>query len=181
MRRVLVAICAAMLAAMLGAPASADRRVALDPDDSPGKLDIVAVVAKEIVKNGQVRLVYRIVTYEPWDTSLLPLGSNESDKHIYLLFRFDGNFAVIVGRNESGKLVAEMFNGRHGSVRVRRPDAHSVLISFPRNFIKTDAYRWRGITAFEDGSSACPTTGTVADQTDPSSCPDRTRWFAHRL
>ena len=169
--------------------AYADTNTQLDPDDSPGRFDIVAARhGHRTTADGKRLLKHRVVTYETWESLTL------ARKNTYFLFRFAGDFqdrTVRVTATDNGKLVAIMVAGKGrtiGKVAVGRPDKHSLTIAFPRRFLGESVHRYRWLVGSsyqaDPRGTKCGPPGPdkkVVVPPDPS-CPDRLSSFiGHRL
>jgi hypothetical protein len=189
------------LLAGLTMPGLAHERTRLDPDDSEGPLDTVAVrlrhrmlrqVSSHPPRSRRVtELRFRLVTYESWERSLL-----EGDKNFVAIeFNLDRDRKIercLVIRNGEEELLGRLYRGCYGRMKlvtatsVSRPDDHSLNTSVDKHRIrrKLRALRWRATTSFEDpdeeeGDPCWP--GTFPSPGPYGVCRDSTHWSRHRV
>ena len=179
-------------------PAWGHTQTRLDPDDSPGPLDLAAARhSHRTTDSGKVILKFRLVTYEKWR-----FGDNA--KTIYVEFNLDGDQVIercaVVSRRwvEPGvfRVEGDVYKNcdyfqeeRIGAVRsVSRPDAHSVKISLAKRLLgnNVDAYKWRIVTGYQDPQSEdCkpyePPPGEPVPDGGYETCTDFSRWTLHEF
>ena len=188
---------------VLAAPAWGHVQTRLDPDDTSGPLDLVAVRHSHgTTDSGKVVLRFRVVTYETWDDSTINASgsssdSNIGDQFISIELDLDGDGGVdrcvVVTRAEvkSGDFRLEgnvfkdckYFNDQKlgRTLAVSRPDKHSLRLAVRTRLLamKTTTYRWRVVTAFErEGSAECSPSDPHGDG-GYAACTDFSRWARH--
>ncbi len=183
------------------APAHARTQTVLDPDDSDGPLDTVAVRHRPYelhvtTSHGEftvpvIRL--RLITYETWDSSVL------ADPRNFISFEFnpdrDPNIErCLVVRESESRLMAQLFKNCTylNDTAVTKPyeafrggDEHAVEVSIGRRQVAgrgRHRYSWRSVTSYEsrDQASACPMP-TPQEDGGYGTCSDFTRWKNYRF
>lgn len=169
MRGSQAAICVGMVMTLLGAaPVAAHTWTTVDADDSAGPLDIVYARLRH--PKAAAETTVKVVTYETWDEGVLerPTGGERNFIGVEVDTRGDsGPERRIIVTTQNGELVASMYGPGWGdpleppraTVEVRRPDEHSVAVTFPTRMLGrgTDSYRWAAVTSFEATDDAsCP-------------------------
>ena len=198
-------ILAALGVALVVTPASAHPQTTLDRDDTAGPLDLVAGKQNEsgVLQTHPTRswmvLDMKLVTFESWDDNDLV------DPYNFLGFELnldgDDNIerCVLIQQREaeSGppEVQATAYRGcsevprqQLGEpFRVRRPDAHTVLLSVRKRFLigRERSYEWRAVSSYQDPEQG-PGSGCERREYAPpgplyASCADFTRWKTHRL
>lgn len=168
MRRTLACACAALAALTIVPTANAHKQTTIDVDETPGPLDIVYAR----LRHPEGRIAVRIGTYEAWDDGVLERSQTNERRFVAVEFdtRQDDGAQVerrVVVTTEGGELVARMYGPGGGDpmeeplaeVDVRRPEGHSVNVSFPARLLgrKTTSYEWWAVTSFEaPGDADCP-------------------------
>ena len=179
------------LAVLLASPAGAHTQTRLDPDDTPGELDIVVARHSHGATETGVKLGFRLVTYERWED----FGGDH--KSISVEFNLDSDAAIercaVAGwRNVDGVLRqrADVYKncteddlGERvgGTWDVKRPDEHSLRLSFAKRLLgkNVHAYRWRIVTGYGDpGSEECRLRAPVSRY---STCTDFSAWAGHAI
>ncbi len=184
---------AMVLVAVLAGPAGAHGRTVLDPDDSPGPLDVVAARVKH--PEGLVKM--RLVTYEEWDNATI---SGDLD---FVSFEFDG------ARPGIDRCVVVQLDATEGSgptpvrgtvykdcnaptpyshevgrvIRVTRPDAHGIEIYVDADVLwkkPPESFAWRALTSYEDaGHPGCEPPDPMPPEHFVGTCADPTSWNTH--
>ena len=163
----------------------AHEQTSLDPDDSPGPLDIVAKQQRDrtsLVRN-------RLVTYEKWTDDVL------SGNHNFISFEFNLDRDPVVERcvvitNGDTELTGTVYKNciyfddeKVGDARVGRPDEHTVNAAFARDLLRENirGWRWRAVTSFEEQgqNSPCPAPTPHGDG-GYGACKDSTVWRLHK-
>lgn len=168
MRRTLALACAALSALTISPAVHAHTRTTIDVDETPGPLDIVYAR----LKHREGRIAVRIGTYEAWDDDVLQRSQTNERRFVAVELDTRQDDAAQIERRvvvttEDGELVARMYGPGAGDpmgeplaeVGVRRPEGHSVNVSFPARLLgrKTKAFEWWAVTSFEaPGDSECP-------------------------
>lgn len=140
----------------LSATADYDKRV--DGDDDPGPIDIRSVAAGHASSR---RLVHRVSTYEPWESSDLDKGA------FTIEFNTDGDsrverLLIIRYRDSEQRLVGTITKGSEleplGYANLSRPNDTTVRAAFRRSLLRKDhlaRYRWRAISEFAQSGGPC--------------------------
>jgi hypothetical protein len=184
MRRVLAGVLLIVVA--LAAPASAHPQTTLDPDDSPGPLDLVAQRFRH-TKSG---VILRAVTYETWDDSVIHADPQnaiwfhlnlDDDAEMERCIRYPGEAgAVSVYRRCSVFPISKL--GEGGSAT--RPDSHSVVIRVPKELLWKRMPRtveWQALTSYEaEGDEDCPPPESLPPEHFYGTCTDHSDWATHR-
>lgn len=140
-------------------PVAADMKAVRDPDDTSGRLD-VKVLSHRHARQGRV-LIHRLGTYHNWRSRRLRAPRN----YIFLWFSTDkedryAEKLVIIDFRE-GELRARIQSyqersdgasvGPPRSVRVRRPNRHSVSVLFKKKALvgQHGKYGWSASTFFK--------------------------------
>ncbi len=184
-----------LLQILVAIPAIADRQVTIDPDDSKGPLDLVYGQLSHRNIDGRHYFKVRAGTYESWDARLLNEGSEK--RWISLEFNLDEDSIrerrVFVTYQEGNGLVARMYGPGFGDpemphsrflgfVAVRRPDNHSVSVTFRRKLLgaNLEHFSWLAGSSYEDDvlGSSCPIPDPHGDG-GYGSCRDFTRRRDH--
>lgn len=183
------------LVTVLAGPAGAHGRTVLDPDDSPGPLDVVAAR----VKHPEGLLKLRLVTYETWDDATI------SDDLKFVSFELDdpsrpGIERCVVVRNvvdEEGNVTSwegpvygdcggpVPYHREVGTViRIARIDGHSIEVYVDLDVIwprrRPESFRWRALTSYEDDSwEGCEPPQQLPPEHFFGTCTDWTGWNTH--
>ena len=174
------------------AQGQAHERVELDPDDSPGPLDIVAAAFRHV--EGQD--IMRVVTYEEWGDDAI------SDEMDYVRFDFATSHhhpKCIVVRNYpseengAGAIYGWLYRWcgaplpyNYRVVRVDgvvRPDLHTLEVTLAPRFLwpKAKSIRWNAMTSFEgDGYPGCEPPEHRPPEHFVGNCSDTTAPQRHR-
>ncbi len=198
MRKQLAALPAIVvsLVVILAAPAWGHTQTRLDPDDTPGPLDIVAARHSHRSTDSGVLLRFRVVTYETWTFP-------EDHPRILVEFELPSEFAiercVVIARRwvDPGEFRVEghvyrdcdyLADERIGTAKsVTRPDDHSLTVTLAKRLLGKNvrSYRWRVVTGYQDEESAdcqpkvTPPGEPHPDGGYPHACTDFTRWTKH--
>lgn len=181
--------------------AVAHTQTVLDPDDSEGPLDTVAVRhqpyklhATTTHPESPIHVIrLRLVTYETWSPEVL------ADARNFISFEFnrdrDPNIErCLVIKGSADKLTAQLFKNCTylNDAPVTRPteafrggDEHGVEASIGRRLVagrSRHRYTWRSVTSYEDAAqnSPCPAPTPHADG-GYGTCTDFTRWKTYRF
>lgn len=176
-------------------PAWSHTQTLIDRDDTPSPLDTVAVRHWHRVSGdrNEASLVFKLVTYETWDSSVL--GHSFEN---FISFEFDENLDGRPERCFDIQLKGESLKGRmytgfgcvaHASavgsaIPVARPDEHSVKVNIPKHLVgrKVSRYRWRSATSFEQQDHPeCASPEQLPPERRYATCVDRTGWKTQRL
>ena len=189
-----------ILLGILATPATADRDRGTDGQDSPSQLDITSMAHG----HGGGQLVHRLRTYEPWKRKSLrgdnrwivmwistndrPSDPEGFERHIWIDYK-RGRLRAVMLRPVGGMQWAQ--DKRVANVSVRKIDARTVVVRFPKRLLGRDIvkYRWWAQTSWESRRGACkPDGSSVADNPHPfgldGSCFDRAprhHYLRHRL
>ena len=189
--KVLGAIVVALLV-LLPTTAWGHTQTRLDPDDTPGPLDlVVARHSHRTTDSGGIVLRFRAVTYETWEDSVL-----EGPGGFAVEFNLPGGDPVdrclLISRREVSPGVFRLqgsmfkrcifFEELVGITKnVSRPDEHSLRISLPIRFLgkNVHSYRWRMASGYEDEKSKeCKPPHPHVDG-GYGSCSDYSAWTRH--
>ncbi len=196
-----LAIAATFFALLNVGLAAGHERTTLDPDDSPGPLDTVAVRTRHQVltqvslhprrSRRITELRFRLVTYEKWKRSLL-----EGDKNFVAIeFNLDDDKRMercLVVRNGEDEMIGTVYRGCYGRMKpitrasVSRPSKHSLLTVVDKHRLrrKLRSIEWRATTSFEDpdAEEGDPCwSGTFPSPGPYGVCRDSTAWKPHRF
>ena len=185
-----------MLVLALAAPADAHVRTVLDPDDSPGPLDIVAARLRD---PREEFLKLRIVTYEEWE-SVQPTGPLDFfslelddparpgvDRCVVMRTRDAGDgFVTMEAVVYSGCEPPFPYDHVHGySPGGTRPDSHSTTILVDPEVLwkkPPPVFRWRAVTSYEDPDyPGCEPPDPPPPEHFSGTCTDVTEWDTHRV
>lgn len=183
-----------LLVLALAAPAAAHSRTALDPDDSPGPLDVVAARMKH--REGLMKL--RLVTYEEWTNATI---SGDRD---FVSFEIDTPESAGIDRCVVVQLEPTddaSPTGVHGTVyrdcnaplpygrpvgtpiRVWRPDAHGIAMLVDLDVLwekRPASFSWRALTSYEEeGHESCAPPDPMPPEHFVGTCADWTAWDEH--
>lgn len=191
----------------IATPAVAHQKTLLDPDDSPGPLDLVAARHGHQTLDfygpggGGLRtsLIFRIVTYETWSYEAIGgWGKNfvafeidrdrdgRIDRCVVVTSQVPTDGAAL-GYQANVYKGCNYFDDRlihsFGTENVRRPDEHSLRVTLPKRAVvgrRVKSYAWRAVTSFEEQNqnSPCPAPEDHADG-GYGTCADLTRWNKH--
>ena len=174
----LLATVSVLLVVALPGTAAASERTVADPDDAPGRLDVIAVT------HGHVDdlLEHSVRTQRQWASSVLADGT------LTLVFRIGPRFRTLDVDYRNGRLVGVICtdrtaDGGGGLVRcsrdvtVTRPDRRTVSVTLAPGLLRRDLhrYRWQVVTQLDSGEGGCQEV-VCFDQV-----PDDGRWVRHRL
>ncbi len=184
---------------ILGAPITSHARTTLDPDDTSGPLDVVAVRAKQFFharthpNREWAVLNLKLITYETWDNSHLA----GIDSHITFEFDLDGDDrpdrCMEIRQGEDGNLDGQMYSAGcdflprepvGGLRHARHPDDHTLEIDFRNSLIgkRVKSFRWRAATSYdEEDDPQCPRPETLPPERRYATCTDFTRWTRHSV
>ena len=205
MKKLLSTAVVTVLVAVLGGTGMAHTQFALDPDDSPGPMDIVTARLAHKVDDGKPTIKLRLVTYETWTYESIDdrkqFVSFEIDVPKDRLERGADRCVVVQAHTEPAEPGTDpalgysanvykncMYFGddlvkSYGMERVTIPDAHSIQVQIPKRVLvgsRADSYRWRAVTSFEEPqqSSVCPSPGP--HDGGYGACADFTKWQRHK-
>lgn len=187
-------------------PAAAHQKTVLDPDDSPGPLDIVAARHGHRTIDfygpggggARTSLTFKLVTYETWSYEAIDGGKQ------FVTFEIDRDSddtidrCVVVTSQIPTKGAALGYEANvyknctyfddplvrsFGTENVRRPDQHSISVTIPKRPLLgrgVRSYTWRAVTSFEEQNqgSPCPAPEPHGDG-GYGACADFTRWKKH--
>lgn len=202
--RVLAVLAATSL--LIVAPAGAHVKTVLDPDDSPGPMDIVAARHRHRTVDfygpgvGGLRtsLIFKVVTYETWSYEAIDGGKQfvafELDlDHDRRMERCIVVTSQIPTEGAALGFQANVYEGCNyfddrlirsfGTEHVSRGDEHSIRVSLPKRAVLgrgVKSYAWRAVTSFEEQNqnSPCPAPEAHGDG-GYGACADVTRWSKH--
>lgn len=185
-----------LLVTALAAPGGAHGLTVLDPDDSPGPLDVVAARLKHPGRN---TILLRLVTYEAWDDTTL-----HGDRRFVSLEidddRRPGIDRCVVARayfvedGEPTRYEGPVYKNCDAPLPysrevglatvVTRPDEHSIEIDVGRNVIWNGRgpreFRWRALTSYEDEAwPGCEPPDPMPPEHFVGTCGDWTAWNTH--
>lgn len=204
--RIIGAIAVAVLVGTMTA-GIAHEQTKLDPDDSPGPLDLVATQHRhrtiDFHGTGPGRLVtsltFKVVTYETWSYEAIGGGRN------FVAFEIDVDLdrkmdrCIVVHSQTPTEGAARgyevnvyegcnYFDDRlirsFGTENVRRPDEHSIRVVLGRRAALgpgVKSYGWRAVTSFEEQNQdgPCPAPDPHGDG-GYGTCADFTGWKTHK-
>lgn len=187
-------------------PATAHQKTVLDPDDSPGPLDIVAARHRHRtidfygpgVGGLRTSLIFKVVTYERWSYEAIDGGKQ------FIAFEIDrdrdGSIdrCIVVTSEIPAEGAALGFQAKiykrctyfddplvrsFGSENLSRPDEHSLRVILPKRAVLgrgVKSYASRAATSFEEQNqdSPCRAPEPHADG-GYGACADFTRWKRH--
>lgn len=191
---------------LLLSPAMAHERTLLDPDDSPGPMDLVATRHRHRaidfygpgVGGQRTSLIFKLVTYETWSYENISGGKqfvtfeidvdrdDQIDRCVVVTSQTPTDGAA-VGFQANVYAGCNYFDDRlvrsFGSENVRRNDEHSIRVSLPKRAVLgrgVKSYAWRAASSFEEQNqnSACPAPEPHGDG-GYGACVDFTRWKRH--
>lgn len=191
--RIVRAFLAGSLMLVLGQPASAHVQTTLDPDDSPGPLDLVVTQHRD----RKTTITLRLVTYEEWENDVF------SDSESFIAFEFndpEGDFGIerciripAYNPSEASESQGQVYRGCDiipfyepiGSVEsVTRPDLHSIVVRVKKTTLwkrMPKEVSWRGLTSYEkEGDANCPPPEQLPPEHFYGTCTDYSKWKTHR-
>ena len=142
-------------------PTTSGARTVIDPDDSPGPLDLV--YAQQRSSNDGRTLIFRLGTYEEWDAPTVEDVRNFRWIGVFFTHHrtTDGEwFRKLILEQDEGELTAKVYGRSVGgrppqsepladNLRVWRPDLHSISVRFPARLLGKKPYRWAANSSFE--------------------------------